>query len=539
MRLPPRRVLAVAAASLLALAAFLWMRRGAPARYASTVVDRADVAEVVGATGALEAVTTVQVGSQVSGTIQSLHADFNSVVRRGQVIARLDPSLFEARLGQSRANLMAARANAERARAAVADTRQKLQRARELSGQQLLPESDLETAQSNQDSAVAQVKAADATVRQAEAAVNQAEVDLAHTVIEAPIDGIVIARNVDVGQTVAASLQAPTLFVIANDLTRMRVNAAIDEADIGRVRVGQEVSFRVDAYPDRTFPAVVEQVRLQPTTVQNVVTYNTILAVENPDLRLMPGMTATVSVIVRRSPGALRIASAALRFRPAGFEAGPAERRPGGGPPGTAAPGRQAGAGESGVARAAAPPSAASPAATPAASPRRERPPGVSSSRGGPAGPEADRRGGGPDGRDRGRGGLPEGWASRRGAGGSAGGGWRGPRRPSGDGATTATAPPTSGGAALARTLEAEPDESRPALVFVLDERGQPAPRRIRVGISDGQFVEVKEGLEEGARVVTGLESEGNNRGGAPRAGPSPAANNPFQPQFGPQRRRQ
>ena len=208
---------------------------------------------MVGATGTLQAVTTVQVGSQVSGTIQSLDADFNSTVKKGQVIARLDPSLFEARLGQAHANLLAARANVERARSAVEDMRQKYERAKELAAQKLLPATDLETAKANYDGAVAQLKANEAAESQAQANLNQAQVDLSHTIIATPIDGVVISRNVDVGQTVAASFQAPVLFMIANDLTRMQVNASVDEADIGRVREGQEVTFRVDAYPEREF----------------------------------------------------------------------------------------------------------------------------------------------------------------------------------------------------------------------------------------------------------------------------------------------
>ena len=304
--------------------------RSSRLHYVTTAVDRGDIADVVGATGVLQAVTTVQVGSQVSGTIGSLGADFNSVVKKGHVIARLDPSLFEARLAQAEANLAAARANVERSKASIDDARQKFDRAKELAAENLLPPSDLDSAKAAYDSAIAQDRANRAAVRQAEAAVNQARVDLEHTVIAAPIDGVVLARNVDVGQTVAASLQAPTLFVIANDLTQMQVNASIDEADIGRVRVGQGASFRVDAYPDQVFSGKVQQVRLQPVTNQNVVTYNTIIAVKNEDLRLMPGMTATVSLAVETRNDALRLPTAALRFRPEGFEDTRAARRGGG-----------------------------------------------------------------------------------------------------------------------------------------------------------------------------------------------------------------
>src|SRR5262245_10763018 len=225
------------------LAVVLVLRnRRPPARYATATVDRGDVAEVVGSTGALQAVQTVQVGSQVSGTIQDLLVDFNSKVTKDQIIARLDPSLFQARLGQAQANLQAARADAEKARTSLEDARLKAQRAETLAKEQLLPQSDLETARATHEGAVAAVKAADASVLQAQASVTQAQVDLDHTIIRAPISGVVIGRSVDVGQTVAASLQAPTLFVIGNDLSSMQVLASVDEADVGRVKEGAEVT---------------------------------------------------------------------------------------------------------------------------------------------------------------------------------------------------------------------------------------------------------------------------------------------------------
>ena len=303
-------------------------------------MDRGDVVEVVGATGALEAVTTVQIGSQVSGTIQSLNADFNSTVKKGQIIARLDPSILDARLGQAQANLLAAKANVERARSSVEDMRQKYERAKELAAQKLLPATELETAKANYDGATAELKANQAAESQSAANLNQAKVDLSHTVIDTPIDGVVISRNVDVGQTVAASFQAPVLFVIANDLARMRVNASVDEADVGRVREGQDVTFHVDAFPEREFKGLVEQVRLNPTTVSNVVSYNTIIAVDNRDLLLRPGMTATVSIVVRKAENALRIPASALRFRPEGYQ------RPTGGTATSATPGASRGGGE-------------------------------------------------------------------------------------------------------------------------------------------------------------------------------------------------
>jgi HlyD family secretion protein len=305
---------------VLVAAAYRSWGREETVRYTTGAVDRGDVVEVVGATGTLEAVTTVQIGSQVSGTIQDLYADFNSKVKKGEVVARLDPSLFEARLGQARANLLAAQANVDRARATASDMHQKYERATELAEQKLLPATDLETAKANDQGAVAQLKASEAAETQAQASVNQAELDLSHTVIATPIDGVVISRNVDVGQTVAASFQAPVLFVIANDLAQMQVNAAVDEADVGRVREGQEATFRVDAYPEREFQGRVVQVRLNPTTESNVVSYNTIVTVDNQELLLRPGMTATVSIVVRKATNALRLPAAALRFRPEGFE---------------------------------------------------------------------------------------------------------------------------------------------------------------------------------------------------------------------------
>jgi HlyD family secretion protein len=457
---------------LLAAAWFLWRGRQEAPRFTLGTVDRGDVMEVVGATGTLEAVTTVQIGSQVSGTIEDLYADFNSRVTKGQVIARLDPAIFDARLGQAQANLAAARANADRARATVEDTRLKFERARELAAERLLPQSELDTAKANHDAAVASVKAAEAAVSQANASVNQARLDLSHTVITTPIDGVVISRNVDVGQTVAASFQAPTLFVIANDLAQMRVNASIDEADVGRVREGQDVTFHVDAFPEREFRGRVEQVRLNPTTVSNVVTYNTIIGVGNERLLLRPGMTATVSVQVRRAEGTLRIPAAALRFRPEGFEM---PRRAAEGSGGALA-------GATGVAQAAgAPQGAGAPGAAPGA-----------------------RRAG--QGRPGGGGGAARGPGGGRGD-------WRGAEAAAGGGGD-------------------EMRRGRPTTIFVAGPDGQPKPVPVTVGISDGQFVELREGLEEGAIVITGTEIPGAPRSAAPRPGASPSASSPFSPQF-------
>jgi len=309
-----------------------YIRRGAPEIQVNTSpITRGDIVDTVGASGTLQAVTTVQVGSQVSGNISFLGADFNSIVKKGQVIAKLDPSLFDAQLQQARANLQQTRANLakaqsdlERTKVTLIDAQQKFARAKELAAKQLLPQSELDAAKIAVDTAQAGLQSQQATVTQTEAAVsqsqasvNQNQVNLAHTVIEAPIDGIVIQRSVDVGQTVAASMQAPTLFVIAGDLARMQVLASVDESDIGRVRQGQPVSFTVDAYPGDTFTGTVSQVRLQPTVDQNVVSYTTVIDVPNRSLKLKPGMTASVSIEIARADDVLRVPSAALRFRPA------------------------------------------------------------------------------------------------------------------------------------------------------------------------------------------------------------------------------
>jgi HlyD family secretion protein len=310
--------------------AYYMKRNGADVTVNTAPVTRGDIVDTVGATGTLQAVTTVQVGSQVSGNIQWLGADFNSIVHKGQVIARLDPSLFQAQVEQAKANLAQAQANLaraqsdlERTKVQLADAQQKYTRARELAARSLLPQSDLDSAKVAVDSAQASLASQEATVKQTQAAVaqsqatlNQNQVNLDHTIITAPIDGIVTQRSVDAGQTVAASLQSPTLFIIAADLTRMQVNANIDEADVGRIRPGQHVTFRVDAYPTEQFEGTVAQIRLQPTVVQNVTTYGTVIDVPNQQLKLKPGMTANVKVEVAKRSDVLRVPNNALRFRP-------------------------------------------------------------------------------------------------------------------------------------------------------------------------------------------------------------------------------
>jgi HlyD family secretion protein len=282
----------------------------------TAAVSRGDLTSEIAATGTVEAVTTVQVGSQVSGTIQALYADFNSIVRKGQVLARLDPSLFQTQVDSARANLTSAEANLERVQVALDDAQVKADRARELSQRQLIPAADLDAAGTTRDGAAAQVRSAQAQVTQAKASLRQAEVNLSKTVIASPIDGIVIGRSVDVGQTVAASLSAPTLFTLAADLREMQVSTNIDESDLGTIAEGQPVSFTVDAYPSRVFHGTVSQIRLEPTVVQNVVTYAAIITAANPGLELKPGMTANVTVETARRDNVLQVPSAALRFKP-------------------------------------------------------------------------------------------------------------------------------------------------------------------------------------------------------------------------------
>jgi HlyD family secretion protein len=294
-----------------------YQNRTRPEPQVTTVpVSRGEVVERVQATGTLEAVTTVTVGTQVSGVVQELYADFNSIVRKGQVIARLDPSILQVQIESQKANVVRAEADVERLRVALADAQQKYDRAKAMFAKELVPKTDYEAAELAVKSADAQIKSSEASLTQSKASLNQATVNLGYTVITSPIDGIVISRNVEPGQTVASSMNAPTLFVIAADLTKMQVLANIDESDVGRMRPGQVVSFRVDAYPTDTFIGAVEQVRLQPAVVQNVVVYSTVIAVPNPQLKLKPGMTATVGIEIARRNNVVRVPTAAVRFRP-------------------------------------------------------------------------------------------------------------------------------------------------------------------------------------------------------------------------------
>lgn len=313
-----KKILAIASLVILAsIAAFFFFREKNDApRYRTAKVSRGDIVEAVTASGAVNAVTTVQVGTQVSGVIKEINVDFNSPVRKGQVIARIDPSPFQSKVEEARANRLAAEANLEKARASLADAERTFNRSRELFEKNLTPQSSLDTAETAAQMARAQVSVANAGIEQARAALSVAETNLGYTNITSPVDGIVINRNVDVGQTVAASFQTPTLFTIAQDLTKMQIDSNVAEADIGRVMAGQEVEFTVDAWPGTTFRGAVSQVRNAPITVQNVVSYDVVVKVANPELKLKPGMTANVSVIIARHGNVMKIPNAALRFRP-------------------------------------------------------------------------------------------------------------------------------------------------------------------------------------------------------------------------------
>lgn len=299
-------------------------------QYFSEKVTRGDIRDVVEATGTINAVITVQVGSQVSGTIDKLYADFNSHVKKDQIIARIDPSLFEGALLQAkadletaRANSAAAKANLEKAKAAEAQARADFERTKPLAAQGVLSQQALDVSKANEDAATAAISAAQADLGQANAQVNQktaavtvAQTNLDHTIIRAPIDGVVVSRNVDIGQTVAASLQAPTLFTIAQDLTKMQVYAKTDESDVGQIKTGQPVTFKVDAFPNDQFRGRVSQIRMNATTVQNVVTYDTIIDFDNPEMKLFPGMTAYVTIPVATAADVLKVPNAALRYKP-------------------------------------------------------------------------------------------------------------------------------------------------------------------------------------------------------------------------------
>jgi HlyD family secretion protein len=311
-----KRPIPLIIAAVVLIGAALLLRRcagGSNATFQTAPVTRGPITQAVTATGTLNPVQNVQVGSQVSGNIQKLFVDFNSVVKAGQVIAQIDPVVFQANVNQAEGDLSNARAALELARLNATRT------------QALVAKQN--SAQSDLDQATAALHQAEANVKIKEGALEKAKADLDHCTITSPIDGIVISRNVDVGQTVAASLQAPIIFQIANDLSKMQIDANVAEADVGAVAVDQDVEFTVDAFPTRTFPGKVVQVRNAPITVQNVVTYDTVIGVSNPDQKLKPGMTANVSIVAAHRDDTLKIPNSALRFRPPDVASSPAPRR--------------------------------------------------------------------------------------------------------------------------------------------------------------------------------------------------------------------
>jgi len=281
---------------------FFIHKKNSEPKFRTAKVERGDIILRVSATGTLNALTTVQVGTQVSGIIAELYADYNSVVKKGDIIAKLDDTFLKAQVAEAEANLY-------KAKVTLKEAERNYNRAKELFSQGFLSEAELNQAEANYESAKA-------TVKQMEATLERAKTNLQYATIRAPIDGIVISRNVDRGQTVAASLQAPTLFTIAQDLKQMRLEASIDEADIGKIKENQIATFTVDAFPEERFMGRVSQIRLEPITVQNVVTYTVIIDVPNPELKLRPGMTANVSILIDRRHNVLRIPASALQFRP-------------------------------------------------------------------------------------------------------------------------------------------------------------------------------------------------------------------------------
>jgi HlyD family secretion protein len=295
---------------------FFGGERKVPVRYKTAPVERGSIVSVVNATGTINPVVLVQVGSQVTGMVESLSADFNSAVKKDQVVARIDPFPYRARRDQAAASLANARAAVLKAKTDQSQRKRELDRFQSLIKQQFVSQNDVDMAVTAYEGAAAQLAVAEAAVKQAQAVLEAAELDLTYTVIKSPIDGIVISRLVELGQRISASVSIPTIFVIAQDLTKMQVDANVSEADIGGMTEGKDVGFTVDAYPGEQFRGKIRQVRNAPVSVQNVVTYDVVVGVENSDLRLKPGMTANVTIVVARKDQILKMPNAALRFKP-------------------------------------------------------------------------------------------------------------------------------------------------------------------------------------------------------------------------------
>jgi HlyD family secretion protein len=293
-----------------------WLTSGPPpVQYKTALVDRGPITAIVTATGSINPVVSVQVGSQVSGKVSQLFADFNSRVKKGQVLAQIDQKPFKARLSQARAAVKSAKGNLARADVLTAQRKREFERLAALRPQAFVSQADVDLAETAYREAAANVEVLQAQLDQAQAALASAELDLGYTTIYSPVDGIVVSRNVDVGQTLAAAFQTPVLFIIAQDLTQMQVNANVSESDIGGVKEGTEAHFRVDAYPKQFFEGIVTQVRNAPISIQNVVTYDVVITVSNPELKLKPGMTANVTIVTSRKEHSLRVPNGALRFR--------------------------------------------------------------------------------------------------------------------------------------------------------------------------------------------------------------------------------
>jgi HlyD family secretion protein len=325
-----RRIGTIAIACVIAIAALWWWQQRKPdaeGGYRTVAVERGDIRVAISATGTLNAISTVTVGSQVSGQVTDVLADFNDKVEKGQVIARIDPGTYEAQIAQGTAQIASAQASLRQAQAGLRNAELDYRRKVALGGQQLVARSDIDLARAARDQAQAQVSAARAQIRQQAASTQTTRVNLDRTVIRSPVDGVVLTRTIEPGQTVAASLQAPELFTIAEDLSKMKIELAVDESDIGQVRAGQIASFTADAFPDREFKGTVEQVRLSATTTNNVVTYPVVVTVDNSDGTLLPGLTVNAEIEVSRRADVLKVANAALRYKPAEDAAGAADPR--------------------------------------------------------------------------------------------------------------------------------------------------------------------------------------------------------------------
>ncbi|MFA7405958.1 MAG: efflux RND transporter periplasmic adaptor subunit [Pelobacteraceae bacterium] len=300
------------------IAGYFFYKRTPEVTYKTAKIERGTIVSTVAATGNLSAVTTVQVGTQVSGTIQKLYVDYNSRVKKGQSIAEIDPSLFNASVEQSQGNFLSAEANRQKATVALADAERTYSRNKKLLSDGIISQSDFDGAETALQTAKASVKAAEGSIAQTRGALMQSKTNLRYSIIRSPVDGVVISRAVDVGQTVAASFSTPTLFTIAQDLTKMQIEVSVDEADISRIQLHQKATFTVDSYPEQTFRGKVIQIRSAPIITQNVVTYVVVVSVDNSDLKLKPGMTANVSVEVAKNDDVLKLPPAALRFKPKG-----------------------------------------------------------------------------------------------------------------------------------------------------------------------------------------------------------------------------